>query len=63
MNKVVVLLAGVVRWPGLSRRETGSFKVETGLLNWASVEWSERSERNGNDAQFNSARDTHTPER
>ncbi len=32
------------------------------LLNWASVEWSERSERNGTDAQFNAVRTTHTPD-
>ena len=54
---------GLVRWPGLSRRRIGLFKVNSGLLNGASVEWSERSERSGTGAPFNRVtQTTYAPE-
>ena len=54
---------GYLRWPGLSRRRIGLFKVNSGLLNGASVEWSERSERSGTGAPFNRVtQTTYAPE-
>ncbi len=42
-----------VRWPGLSRRESGFFKVESGLLKGVPIPRSERSERSGIGTPFN----------